>query len=621
MFNTSLYSHKFARTIAVLFAILLIDFWQCIPAIAQTAPPIIWQQTIGGGSYDQINYVDLTSDGGYILGGYSSSGISGDKTEACFGNHDYWAIKVDAAGAIEWQNTIGSNDVDGLLVNHQTADGGYILMGFSHSGISADKSESNIGYQDYWVVKLKSTGAIEWENTIGGNGGDGGRCLVELSDGGFIIGGFSYSSVSYDQTHASSGVSDYWVLKINSTGIIEWQNTIGGNGYDWMQSVQPTTNGGYIIGGWSDSGISGDKTKASKGGTDYWVVKINSTGSIEWQNVIGGSSDESLSVILQTSDGGYVLGGTSKSGISGDKTEASLGLNDYWIVKLNEEGSIDWQNTIGGNNEEYFTTIQLTPDGGYIIGGSSSSGISGDKTTASWGGFDYWLLKLSESGAIEWQKTIGGNNDDNLSSIQVTGNESYILGGGSASGISGDKTSASQGDFDFWLVKLGCEGINVYGDVDGDGFGNAADSFFVEDCIAPVGYASDSSDCNDNNSEVNPDAIEVSNNGIDDDCDGNIDESGTNIFSAVNTTSVFALFPNPTNGKFEVHLQLQNEPNGDAKIEVINLLGQVIYNKSSVLVKGKLQESIKLNDAADAIYLVRVMVKDEAYYRQIVYQK
>lgn len=249
MFNTSLYSHKFAKTITILFAMLLADFWQCISAKAQTAPPIIWQQTIGGSNYDQMNYIDLTSDGGYILGGYSSSGISGDKTEACFGNHDYWAIKADAAGSIEWQNTIGSNDLDGLLVNHQTADGGFILMGFSHSGISADKSESNIGYQDYWVVKLNATGAIEWENTIGGNGGDGGRCLVELPDGGFIIGGFSYSSVSYDQTYASSGVSDYWVLKISATGSIEWQNTIGGTGYDWMQSVEPTTDGGYIIGG------------------------------------------------------------------------------------------------------------------------------------------------------------------------------------------------------------------------------------------------------------------------------------------------------------------------------------------------------------------------------------
>ena len=268
------------------------------------------------------------------------------------------------------------------------------------------------------------------------------------------MGGESWSGISGDKTEASWGSSDYWVVKLNSSGAIEWQNTIGGSSTDYLYSLQQTSDGGYILGGWSQSGLTGDKTEASMGGSDYWVVKLNSSGAIEWQNTLGGGGEDKLYSLQQTTDGGYLLGGHSYSGISGDKTEVPLGGSDYWVVKLNSSGAIEWQNTIGGSSEDFLLSFQQTTDGGYILGGYSSSGISGVKNEALLGGYDYWVVKLNSSGVIEWQNTIGGSSDDYLLSLQQTTDDGYILGGYSISGISGDKTETSLGFYDYWVVKL-----------------------------------------------------------------------------------------------------------------------------------------------------------------------
>ncbi|MFI5173049.1 MAG: hypothetical protein ACHQFW_11705, partial [Chitinophagales bacterium] len=256
------------------------------------------------------------------------------------------------APGIEWQNTIGGSSTDELRSIHQTSDGGYILGGYSFSGVSGDKTELNIGGYDYWVVKLNSSGVILWQNTIGGNSFETLYSIQQTSDGGYILGGSSFSGISGDKTEASLGGYDYWVIKLNSSGAIVWQNTIGGSSDDFLRSIQQTSDAEYILGGYSYSGVSGDKTDASLGGYDYWVIKLNSSGAIVWQNTIGGSESDLLNSIQQTSDGEYILGGYSYSGVSGDKTEANLGYADYWVVKVNSSGSIVWQNTIGGSESD-----------------------------------------------------------------------------------------------------------------------------------------------------------------------------------------------------------------------------------------------------------------------------
>ncbi len=407
-----------------------------------------------------------TSDGGYILAGQSSSGLSGDKTEASMGTYDYWIVKLTSTGSILWQNTIGGLNEDYIFSIQQTTDDGYILGGYSYSGATGDKTEASMGSGDYWVIKLNSTGGIVWQNTIGGSGDENLFCVRQTSDGGYILGGTSSSGISGDKTEPNIGLTDYWVVKLNATGSIIWQNTIGGTEADILRCVKQTTDGGYILGGYSYSGMSGDKTENNWDvvdpiTSDYWVIKLNTVGAIEWQNTIGGNNYDNLYDIFQTPDGGYMLGGQSYSGVSGDKTETSLSSWQYWIIKLNSAGNIlEWQNTIGGDGTDALYSINPTSDGGYILGGHSSSNISGDKTENAIGSYDFWVIKTDIAGNLLWQNTIGGTDQDYLRCVQQTSDGGYFLGGYSSSPVSGDKTEGNFGaatTFDIWVMKLSPE--------------------------------------------------------------------------------------------------------------------------------------------------------------------
>ncbi|MFI5172937.1 MAG: T9SS type A sorting domain-containing protein, partial [Chitinophagales bacterium] len=425
-------------------------------------PAIEWENTIGGNYTDKLNAIKETSDGGYIVGGYSRSGISGDKIEPVNGLDDYWIIKLDNAGNILWQNTIGGSNADFLYSIEQTTDGGYIAGGGSSSGISGDKTENSLGSYDYWILKLDPFGNIVWQNTIGGSGLEYAICTKQTSDGGYIVGGYSYSGLSGDKTEASYGSYDIWVVKLNSSGNIIWQNSIGGNGADGLRSIEQTADGGYILGGESTSGISADKAEASIS-TDYWVIKLDGSGNITWEKTIKGGASDYLKDLHQTTDGGYILCGFSNSNIGYNKTENSTGGDDYWILKLDATGNIIWQKTIGGIYDESPDRILQISEEQYLIGGISSSGISGDKTEncmiGGAQGIDLWLVKIDDSGNIIWQNSIGGNNEDYLYDLNITTDGGYILGSTTFSDASGDK---SENDFDiidansddYWIIKM-----------------------------------------------------------------------------------------------------------------------------------------------------------------------
>jgi hypothetical protein len=437
---------------------------------------IEWQNTIGGNNYDQPHSIQQTVDGGFIIGGFSRSSISGDKTENCFGIlDDFWIVKTDGNGNIQWQNTIGGSNNEYLYYTslRQTADGGYILGGFSKSDISGDKTEDCLGLYDYWIVKTDSLGTIQWQNTIGGSLDDLLYSVEQTPDGGYIFGGSSESNISGDKTENCFGGMDYWIVKTDAFGNILWQNTIGGSNNDYLMSLRQTSDGGYILGGTSKSNISGDKTENSLGQEDYWVVKTDAIGNIQWQNTIGGSSGDYLYSVELTAEGGYILGGISVSNISGDKTENSLGNYDFWIVKTDSTGNIHWDNTLGGNGDDQLYSMYQTIDNGFILGGYSISNISSDKTENSLGEEDYWVVKTDASGNIEWQNTIGGNDLDKLQSIGLTLDGGYILCGSSSSNISSDKAENCLGFYDYWIVKLtnkyNLMSGHIYADINSNG--------------------------------------------------------------------------------------------------------------------------------------------------------
>lgn len=432
-------------------------------------PEIDWMKRYGGISNDLFSSLIVTTDGGLLLGGTSNSDISGNKTANRIGwNQDYWVVKTDILGAIQWQQTIGGgssdlfNDLEAdiLKVVRQAVDGGYFLGGNSDSPIFGSKTVPNYGFQDYWIVKLNSQGGMLWQANIGGSNYDECFALEPTPDGGCIVGGFSQSGISGNKIDANRGGKDYWVVKLNSMGQIQWQKTYGGAGLDILYAIVVLDNNDYILTGISTSNISGEKTANSKGGGDFWILKINQEGTIIWQKTIGGNSADAPYNALKVNDG-FVFGGTSYSDISFDKSQNSRGEIDYWLVKTDFDGNVLWDKTFGGDLDDYLLDFLVLADGsGFVLAGVSRSPVSGDKTVLNYGQSDGWVIKTDQNGELLWQKGIGGSFLDGFSEVVQLPNQSIVLGGNSFSPISGNITDAGFNSTDYWLVNLVAEQLN-----------------------------------------------------------------------------------------------------------------------------------------------------------------
>ncbi|QHL86616.1 T9SS type A sorting domain-containing protein [Nibribacter ruber] len=429
-----------------------------------------WDKTYGGTENDELEIVRHTSDGGYILAGNSYSGISGDKTKDTGDGLEFWVVKVDAAGEIEWNKVY--DGLARLSALEQTSDGGYILGGTSSAGKTINKSDPSRGGSDMWVIKINSKGKVQWDQTLGGSGGDALNDIIQTSDGGYLLGGSSSSMKSGDKSEDARGWSDFWIVKLSSKGKQQWDRTYGGSSYDGLNSLLQTSDGGYLLGGGSVSLVSGDKTDPPKVNCteecafDFWLVKVDALGMKEWDRTMGaggGESGESILDMVATQDGGYLLGGASDAArASYDKTAPNYsnnGSRDFWVVKITAMGQIQWDRTVGGTEDDRFGGLLATSDGGFLIGGRSISGIGGDKTEPQrdedeYNAGDYWVVKLSATGTTLWDKSFGGAGDDVLSSMDHTMDGGYIIGGSSTSPISGEKSEANVGGFDFWIVKM-----------------------------------------------------------------------------------------------------------------------------------------------------------------------
>jgi uncharacterized delta-60 repeat protein len=313
----------------------------------------------------------------------------------------------------QWAITYGGSETDEAYSIQQTSDGGYIVVGTTWS--------YSIGDGDIWILKLSSTGAIEWQRYYGGGNYDYARCIKQTSDGGYIVGGSTFSF--------GAGEKESWILKLNSAGDIEWQHRYGGDKWDHVSSILQTDDGGYVIAGCTGS--------FGAGSVDFWILKLSSAGDIEWQETYGGSSEDKARSIQQTIDGGYIVAGWTNSFGDGDD-------DDIWILKLTSEGDIEWQKAYGDSGYDKAQSIQQTLDGGYIVAGWTNSFGDGS-------GDDVWILKLNAAGDIEWHKIYSGSFNDRARSIQQTIDGGYIVAGCGYSFSAGN-------DDDFWILKLTSEG-------------------------------------------------------------------------------------------------------------------------------------------------------------------
>lgn len=374
-----------------------------------------WQKSFGGNGVDVLQSVKLANDGGFILAGTSSSSISGDKKEACKGQEDFWIIKLDAKGNEIWQRTIGGSGQEKLLSIAQTKDGGYILGGTSSSNTSEPdekgvidkygKSEDSRGSLDYWVVKLDTKGEIKWQKTLGGQYVDELKSIEQTNDKGYILGGYSNSPISGDKTQENFGLNDYWIIKLDENGNELWQRTLGGDQDDTLFALTQTNDGGFIAGGNSNSGPTNSKSKSNQNGADFWVLKLDKTGTIEWQETYNYGKKDVLTSIVENVDGTFLIGGYSqsesvqKSVNSVQKTVGKKadkeGINDYIALKIKATGEEIWTQTVGSKGDEILKKLFETRDGGYILAGTSIGNASNDKNAAI-GGSDFWIVKLRD---------------------------------------------------------------------------------------------------------------------------------------------------------------------------------------------------------------------------------
>lgn len=384
-------------------------------------------------------------------GGYIVAGTSSSINGDVTGNHgssDFWITKLNSSGGIEWQKSLGGSSEDQAQSIKQTVDNGYVVAGFSSSN-DGDVG-GNQGNYDFWIVKLSPAGALQWQKSLGGSESDTAYDISQTDDGGYLVLGTS-SSIDGDVT-GNHGFADYWLVKLNANGNMEYQNSYGGSGFDIALKIEATTDGGHILVGNSSSN-DGDVT-GHQGNGDYWIVKITQTGSLQWQKTLGGSEGDYGNSIRQAPEGGYIVAGSSYSN-DGDVT-GNHGSGDYWIVKLSQTGNLEWQKSLGGSGEDIAQDIQVVAGGYIVIGGVESS--DGD-ITGYQGSVDYWTVKLNEMADIQWQKTLGGSSFDEGWSIEQTNDNGFIVAGGSYSN-DGDVTG-NQGGSDYWIVKLEPDPLGV----------------------------------------------------------------------------------------------------------------------------------------------------------------
>ncbi|MBP7449688.1 MAG: gliding motility-associated C-terminal domain-containing protein [Flavobacteriales bacterium] len=346
---------------------------------------LLWQRTYGGsGSENAVPQLRRTPDGGFMLHGLTTSD-DGDVTDLNGpGEQDHWIVKLDAAGDIEWNRTLGGSGAEYGINVIPTTDGGYIVN-FAYTRSNDGDVVNNHGEDDLWLVKLNVTGAIVWSLTLGGSDFELGMDAVVLPDGDIVILGHTKSTDG--DVQENQGNYDVLLARVSSGGTLLWTRTYGGSQNETASDLLTTADGGFLVMASANSN-DGDVTGAH-GGQDMWVLKVNGNGDLLWQRAFGGSAFE-LGILAQTTDAGYLLCGSTFSGDG--NIEGHHGQRDLWLAQINEQGDLVWQRCLGGSSEDQGWLRAELEDGSLVSFGYTESN-DGD-VSGNHGGRDLWVVKL-----------------------------------------------------------------------------------------------------------------------------------------------------------------------------------------------------------------------------------
>ncbi|MFI5218551.1 MAG: T9SS type A sorting domain-containing protein [Bacteroidia bacterium] len=505
------------------------------------AQQITFQKVYGTFGSDMANLVRQTTDGGYIIVGVrNSSGPS---------NEDIYLIKTDSIGDTLWTKTFGGGGDDFGNFVEQTSDGGYIVTGYTNYS----------GYSDVYLIKTDANGNALWSKSIGGAGVsyNFGTSVQQTLDGGYIITGHTNSF--------SAGPYDVYLIKTNANGDTSWTKTIGGTGSETGLSVMQTTDGGYIIIGYSDN-FSGTLN-------DIYLVKTDSDGNVLWAKTFGGTGNEYGLAVQQTNDGGYMIAGWTNSFGNGNE--------NVYLIKTNASGDTLWSKAYNaGVNDSRGYSFRQTNDGGYIITGYTDSFIGNE---------DIYLIKTDVNGDTLWTRTFGGTSYNYGNSVMQTADGGYII-----AGVSG---AFGAGLFDFYLIKTDANGNS------GCNQGNTATIVFT-----PA-------------TQVTSPATIVSSGGIITNLTAIVGSGGTvttlcttvGISSYSNFNFPITLSPNPATNNFTITFpHIINK----GAIEIYNVLGEKVMEEVVFNVSAK-EIFLSVNPG---IYFLEIIADGERSVRKIVKQ-
>ncbi|WP_334056440.1 hypothetical protein [Polaribacter sp. P097] len=383
--------------------------------------------TYGGSKNDVYQSVVSTLDGGYAVLGYTQSKDFDiqDKTDESF---DFLLMKFSSDHVLLWSKTYGGSDDDRAADLIATNDGGFALFGFSKS--SDFDVDENAGAQDFWMIKTTFDGSISWEKTFGFSGADTGNALLQTADNGFLITGVLDVTASNGQGNSKTlerhAGGDVWAIKLNNNGDLVWSRYFGGSFTDVPFGVIETNANEYIIAASSDS--EDFNISNNKGTYDYWLFKLSNTGELIWEKSFGGSEVEEPRGIAATDDGNFFVVGDTRS--TDQDVSSNNGGADLWMIKISSDGNLIWDKNLGGSSFDVARSISKTQDGEFIISGNSRSLDSGFTNN---GQNDAWVLKVDNNGNLLWQQFVGGSENELLFDAVALNNNQIIAVGESSS--------------------------------------------------------------------------------------------------------------------------------------------------------------------------------------------